>query len=181
MTDARLAQYSQFPLYFNIDLVLLSNGTLDQSQELATAVVVALGTNRLALASDLLPDPDSTDRQGWWGDLDAATIWNGWPIGSRLWLLKRSKITGSEASQGATVTLVEQYIREALQPFVELKIVSSFTVQAMRNGMERIDALIRMYRGPTLLVDLRYAVLWNEMQAEASINVPQQALTARMR
>jgi phage gp46-like protein len=161
--DIRLVQYTNFPTSFAIDWVLLSDGTLDDTQSLATAVIVALGTNRLALSSDILPDPDSTDRQGWWGDLDAEEIWNGWTIGCRLWLLRRSKITGPEAFGGATVTLVEQYIREALQPFVDLKIASSFDVAAARVGLERIDARVRLYRGPALAVDLQYQVLWDEL------------------
>ena len=72
--DIRLVQYTNFPSSFEIDWVLLNDGTLDDTQSLATAVIVALGTNRLALPSDILPDPDSTDRQGWWGDLDAEEI-----------------------------------------------------------------------------------------------------------
>jgi phage gp46-like protein len=161
--DIRLVQYTNFPISFAIDWVLLSDGTLDQTQALATAVIVALGTNRLALSSDILPDPDSTDRQGWWGDLNAEEIWNGWPVGCRLWLLRRSKITGPEAIGGATVTLVEQYIREALQPFIDLKIVTTMDVRAARVGIERIDARVRLYRGPELAIDLMYEVLWNEI------------------
>jgi phage gp46-like protein len=175
MPDIRLVQYTHFPTQFSIDWVLLGDGTLDDTQALATAVIVALGTNRLALASDIMPDPDSTDRQGWWGDLDAEEIWGGWTIGCRLWLLRRSKITGPEAIGGATVTLVEQYIREALQPFVDLKIASSFDVAAARVGIERIDARVRLYRGPELAVDLMYEVLWDEITGAVTTSyAPQQ-------
>jgi phage gp46-like protein len=177
MPDIRLVQYTDFPTSFAIDWVLLGDGSLDQTQALATAVIVALGTNRLALGSDVLPDPDSTDRQGWWGDLDAEEIWGGWPIGCRLWLLRRSKITGPEAIGGATVTLVEQYIREALQPFVDLKIVSSFDVRAARVGIERIDARVRLYRGPELAVDLMYQVLWDEITGAVTASVPPQQVS----
>lgn len=170
MTDARLLQRFDFPNAINIDLVLLGNGTLDTSEELATAVIVALGTDRLALQSDILPDPDSTDRAGWWGDLDADVIWGGWPIGCRLWLLKRSKIVGPEARGGATVALVEQYIREALQPFVDLRIASAMDVHAVRVGLQRIDALVRLYRGPEVAVDLRYQVLWDELTNAVTAN-----------
>jgi phage gp46-like protein len=168
--DIRLIQYANFPTSFAIDWSLLDDGTLDDTQSLATAVIVALGTNRLALSSDILPDPDSTDRQGWWGDLDAEEIWNGWPIGSRLWLLKRSKITGPEAMGGATVTLVEQYIREALQPFIDLNVASQMYVKAAQVGRERIDALVRLYRGPATAVDLRYQILWDELTGLVTTN-----------
>ena len=167
--DIRLVQNFSFP-DLSIDFLLLGDGTLDSSQALATAVIVALGTNRLALPSDILPDPDSTDRAGWWGDMDADVIWNGWPIGSRLWLLRRSKIVGPQARGGATVTLVEQYIREAIQPFIDLKIASEMYVNAWPVGTSRIDAIVRLYRGPELAVDLQYQVLWNEIQTNAMAN-----------
>jgi phage gp46-like protein len=165
LPDIRLVQDPRWPRYsVSVDWSLLDNGTLDDEQALATAVIVALGTNRLALPDDILPDPDSTDRAGWWGDMDAKELFGGWPIGSRLWLLKRSKIVGMEDPQGATVVRVEEYIREALQPFVDLRIASSFDVEAHRVGTERIDALVIMYRGPKRPVEMRFAILWNDIE-----------------
>ena len=162
--DIRLVQNDIFPKYsVTLDWQLLPNGQLDDSQALATAICVALGTNALASDHDVLPDPDSSDRCGWWGDLDADLIWNGWPIGSKLWLLRRSKITPATASEGATLTLVENYIRDAMQPFVERKICSSFAVWVTRVDKQRIDALLRIYRGPLPEIDLRYAILWDAM------------------
>ena len=35
-----------------------------------------------------------------------------------------------------------------------------------RVDVERIDALIRLYRGPDLAVDLRYQILWENMVVE---------------
>lgn len=166
MPDIRLVQNSAaFPAYsIPIDWSLLSDGTLDDTQALATAVIVALGTDRLALTDDILPDPDSTDRAGWWGDLDAAELFDGWPIGTRLWLLKRSKIVGPEDIEGATVARVEEYIGESIQPFIDMKIGSSFDVQATRVGVERIDVYVVIYRGPKTPVELRFQVLWNEIE-----------------
>jgi phage gp46-like protein len=162
--DIRLVQNDQFPKYsVTLDWSLLPNGQLDDTQALATAICVALGTNALASDQDVLPDPDSNDRCGWWGDLDAELIWNGWPIGSKLWLLRRSKITPATASEGATLTLVENYIRDAVQPFVDRKICSSFAIWVTRVDAQRIDALLRIYRGPRPEIDLRYAILWDAM------------------
>ena len=165
MPDIRLVQNSAaFPRYsIPIDWSLLADGTLDDSQTLASAVVVALGTDRLASPDDVLPDPDSTDRAGWWGDLDAAELFGGWPIGTRLWLLKRAKIVGPEDPEGATIARVEQYIREALQPFIDLRIASGFDVQAIRVGVNRIDTYVVIYRGPKAPVELRFQVLWDEI------------------
>jgi phage gp46-like protein len=161
MPDIRLVQNTWFPKYsVTMDWSLLGDGTLDDTQSLATAVIVALGTDSLAGPDDILPDPDSTDRAGWWGDLDADEIWDGWPIGCKLWLLKRAKITGPEAWEGATVQRVEQYISDAIQPFISQRIGSQFRVQATRIGKEQIDALVRIYRGPILEIELRYQILW---------------------
>lgn len=165
MPDIRIVQNTYFPKYsVTCDWNLLADGTLDETQALATSVIVALGTDSLAATSDILPDPDSTDRMGWWGDLDATEIWGGWPIGCKLWLLKRDKIVGSEARQGATVTRVEQYIRSAIQPFLDRRIGSRMYVEATRVGREQIDAIVRIYRGPELEVDLRYQILWEGIE-----------------
>jgi phage gp46-like protein len=162
--DIRLVQNNVFPAYsLTVDWSLLPDGTLDETQALATAVIVALGTNALAGDFDVLPDPDSDDRMGWWGDLDAQLIWNGWPIGSKLWLLRRSKITPAGSQQGSTMAAVENYIRVALAPFVERKICSSFNVWVTRVDPQRIDALIRIYRGPLREIELRYQMLWDAM------------------
>jgi len=166
LPDIRLVQSPDaFPKYqIPIDWWLLDDGTLDDTQALATAVIVALGTDRLAGPNDILPDPDSTDRAGWWGDMDAEELFGGWPIGTKLWLLKRAKIVGVEDPEGATITRVEQYISEALQPFVTNKIATSFDVDAWRVGTQQIEATVVIYRGPTRPVELRFQVLWNEIE-----------------
>jgi len=163
--DVRLVQKTNFPFRteVSVDWLLLDDGTLDDTEALATAVIVALGTDRLADVNDILPDPDSTDRRGWWGDMDAAPIWDGWPIGCRLWLLKRAKITGAEAFEGSTLVRVQNYIREAIQPFIDRKIASAADVTVARLDKQRIDALIRLFRGPKVAVDLRYQILWNDI------------------
>jgi len=166
MPDLRLVQSGVYPYQseVSVDWLLLNDGTLDDTQALATAVIVALGTDRLADADDLLPDPDSTDRRGWWGDFDAETIWQGWPIGCRLWLMYREKITGPNAQRGATVARIEQYVREAIQPFLDMRIASHMQLAIARIDTQRIDVLIQLYRGPELAIDLRYQILWEGIQ-----------------
>lgn len=131
--------------------------------ELADAVAVALGTDRLADPSDVLPDPNSDDRRGWWGDIDVALLFNGWPIGSRLWLLSREKITGPAASQGATAGKIDAYIREAMKPFVDRKIASRMQITVTRADLDYFAAQVTLYRGPTLLIDIRYSGLWSKI------------------
>ena len=164
MPVIRLVQNINFPdvQAVTLDWLLQPSGVLDETQALATSVIVALGTDRLAQLDDLLPDPNSDDRRGWWGDLDAEEIWNGWTIGTRLWLMKRDKITGPSARQGSTLAKAENFIREALQPFVDKKIASRVEVQVERGSLNRIDALARLYRGPKIAIELRFENLWND-------------------
>ena len=170
MPDIRLIQNAEFPnqpwYAVTIDWSLMADGTLDDRDALASAVIVALGTDRLAEVDDLLPDPDSSDRRGWWGDFDADQVWDGWPIGCRLWLLQRDKIDGPGSRRGATVVRVENYIREAIQPFIDRHIASSFSVKATRVGKERIDAFVQIFRGPTRPIELRFQVLWSGVEME---------------
>jgi phage gp46-like protein len=165
MGDVRLVQRVDFPYRTEVssDWSLLGDGTLDDTEALATAVIVALGTDRLADVDDILPDPNSTDRRGWWGDLEAQEIWDGWPIGSRLWLLKREKITDASAGRGSTLTRVQFYIQEAIQPFIDRRFASEMNVVVTRVDTQRIDATITLYRGPRTAVELQYQILWNDI------------------
>jgi phage gp46-like protein len=167
MTDIRLVAINQLvPVIATFDWLMTPIGTLDETQELATAITVALGTDRVANVDDDLPGlaPDD-DRRGWWGDLDAAELWNGWPIGSRLWLLERGKITDPAARVGATVARAQTYIREALQPFIDQRIATAIDVTVERNvdNYSRIDALVTVYRGPKPTIALRFQSLWDEI------------------
>lgn len=145
-----------------LDWLLTPIGTLDASRDLETAVIMALGTDRLADASDELPLPGDTDRRGYWGDLDCRPIWGEGPLGSRLWLLSRAKIVGRNARGGATTEKVRSYIREALQGFLDDRVCSRIDVQVERGGDSAIYAQVTMYRGPVRAVDLRFASLWDE-------------------
>jgi phage gp46-like protein len=161
--DIRIVQNLDFPKYsVTVDWSLREDGTLDDTEALATGVVIALGTNSLADIDDQLPDPDSTDRCGWWGDLECDTIWNAWPIGSKLWLMRRAAILPSDAKQGSTLVHIRNYIFTCLQPFVDNKICSSFDATVTRIDKQRIDAIIQIYRGPKTMIELRFQILWDE-------------------
>lgn len=163
MTDIRLVQkIDQFAV--TIDWLQTTGGLLDETQELQTAAIVALGTDHLANQDDELPDIGNDDRRGWWGDDGAEQIWGGWPIGTRLWLLARAKITDADSRQGSTVARVETYIREALHPFLAKGLASKMAVSATRSGVERIEATATLYRGPIRAVSLQYQILWDGIQ-----------------
>jgi phage gp46-like protein len=144
-------------------------GQLAEGPSLQAAVFTALLSDAIAAPSDQLPDPNSDDLRGWWGDLDATEIWGGWPLGSKLWLLTRTSIVDQNARAGATVTRVQQYIAAALQPFVDNKICSKFTVTARQTNIQTIIAHIKMYRGPKSAIALEFQALWNEQIAAVSL------------
>jgi phage gp46-like protein len=152
------------PFVVTFDLLQKPDNLIDEAQAFATAVMVALGTNRRANDDDILPNGEAdTDRRGWWADTNAETIWQGWPIGSRLWLLERHKITDNMARQGSTLARVDAYIREALQPFIALQMASRIDVTVTRPELQKIVANVVIYRGPLPTIQLQYQSLWTEI------------------
>jgi phage gp46-like protein len=161
MTDIRLKEYLN-PQAVTMDFLLRPTGLLDEREEFASSIRVALGTDALASASDILPDPDSTDRRGWWGDLDAEEIWSGWDIGVLNWLLSRAKITDATAQEGSTLERARRYTISALQPFIDMGAASQINVVATRTDLQEIVVDVKIYRGPLSEIALRYQVLWEE-------------------
>ena len=164
MTDIRLKEYASLAVV-TMDWLLRKTGEIDEREELATAVRLALGTDATAAPNEILPDPDSTDRRGWWGDLEAEEIWGGWPIGCKNWLLTRAKISDAVSEEGATVERARLYTETALQHFIDKRVASRIDVQAARTGLERIEVHTILYRGPLAEIDLRYQMLWEEPPA----------------
>jgi phage gp46-like protein len=170
MPDIRIVQVGLQEVV-TLDWLLTTNALLpamnglDESKALATAVTIALCTDRLAEASDALPIPGSADRKGWWGDDGAADIWNGWPVGSRFWLMSRDKITDSNAAGGSSTAKILGYASECLTPFVDAKIISDFDVETMQVNAQRIDVTVTLYRGPLPDIALQFQALWGELSA----------------
>jgi phage gp46-like protein len=163
MPDLRLYDIVT-PFVVTFDLLQKADNLIDETEALATAVMVALGTNRRANDDDILPNGEAdTDRRGWWADTNADVIWNGWPIGSRLWLLERAKITDTMARQGSTLARIDAYIREALQPFTQQGMCSRVDVTVTRTELQKIVATVLLYRGPLPTIQLQYQSLWAEI------------------
>jgi phage gp46-like protein len=81
---------------------VLADGDLQTGQDLETACLVSLFTDRLA-TPDFTPTDGTSDRRGWWGDpyLDA-------PLGSNLWQLERARKTRD------TLAIARRYAEDAL-------------------------------------------------------------------
>jgi phage gp46-like protein len=94
----------------------LADGDLQTGQDLETACLVSLFTDKLA-TPDFVPTDGTSDRRGWWAD-----PYNDQPLGSNLWQLERAKKTRD------TLGLARTYAQTALQWLVTDGIAASVTV-----------------------------------------------------
>jgi len=114
--------------------LLLGNGQLATDAGMRTAILISLFSDARAADDETLPEPGG-DRRGWWGDAyarddrpDAGTARDVNRIGSLLWLLSRSKITGQvlaqakQACEEALAWLVRDGIASAVRVVVEAQV-----------------------------------------------------------
>jgi len=130
---------------------------LASDRGLETAVALSLFTDRRAEPDDQPPSGDERDRRGWWADQFSAV--EGDRIGSRLWLLDRSKRTNE------TVLRAKEYVLEALAWMLEDRVVASIDVQIETTASALLIAvgLQRPGRDP---VTYRFAHVWDHLQED---------------
>jgi phage gp46-like protein len=135
-----------------IDLDLASDRGLE------TAVALSLFTDRRAQPDDVPPSGDPQDRRGWWADQFADI--DGDLIGSRLWLLDRSKLTNE------TVLRATQYVKEGLQWMLDDDVISGVDVLVTRtdSGIQISGQLFRPGKDP---VSFRFVHVWDHLQEDA--------------
>jgi phage gp46-like protein len=95
---------------------VLANGDLQTGQDLETACLVSLFTDKLA-TPDFVPTDGTSDRRGWWAD-----PYNDQPLGSNLWQLARAKKTRD------TLGLARTYALDALRWLVTDGVAASVDV-----------------------------------------------------
>lgn len=95
----------------------VGQGDLQNGSDLSTAIYISLFTDRLARDDDDLDG--SRDRRGWWGDAGERVA-----IGSRLWLLRRQKLTPAVAVKA------EDYANEAVRWLIDDGVVSAISTTA---------------------------------------------------
>ncbi len=136
----------------------LDGSDLAVDNGLETAVIVSLFTDRRAENDDVPPSGDANDRRGWWAD-EFSDVESD-RIGSRLWLLDRSKRTNE------VVLRAEEYVREALAWMLEDRVVASIdvVVETSTNGLLFAVGLQRPGRDP---VTFRFAHTWDNLQETA--------------
>lgn len=135
------------------DLSLI-DGDLAVDRGLETAVLLSLFLDRRAENDDVPPSGDQNDRRGWWAD-QFATV-EGDRIGSRLWMLSRSVITGETARRA------EEYVREALAWMIEDRVVASIGVEieVTTSNLFIAVTLARPGKDP---VAFRFAGVWDAL------------------
>ena len=132
-------------------MIFSVNGQLTDGvhcDRLTRAVIISLFTWRRAE-----PDDDTDTVNGWWGD-SFPTVAND-RIGSRLWLLRRSKLTNSTAARA------RDYARQALAWLVDDGVASRVDITAIRTGLQSLRLEIIIYRGGQH--SITFDDLWSEI------------------
>jgi phage gp46-like protein len=122
---------------------------IQRDEGLRTAILISLFTDR-HVPEDELPS-GQTHRRGWWGDMFLEIDKD--EIGSKLWLLERSKQTLETESDA------EEYVREALQWMIEDGIANNISVEAefIDRGVLAIRIEIEKPQGVE-----RFSLLWDQ-------------------
>lgn len=119
----------------------LTDGDLTLEQGLYTSIIISLFTDKRAADDDVLPDPLNNDLRGWWGEIASPEV-DGDQIGSKLWLLERSKATDN------VIAISKEYIENSLQWMIEDEIASSIEVETEKQRVNETYILafrVRIY------------------------------------
>lgn len=125
------------------------NGVLTSENDMHTAIIISLFTDGLARADD---DYEGTDRRGWWGDLDSDLN-----IGSRLWLLRREKLTREVAMRA------ENYAEEALAWMKSDGIAAAIEAQSEIVFPNRLNLIIRYLPPAGDWQEFKFFWLWEQL------------------
>lgn len=127
----------------------MNGAQLATGDDLATAMLISLFTDRMVEESDTIPD-GTNDPRGWWADAGQDV-----PIGSRLWLLDRAKQTQETLQQAY------DYINEALQWLIDDGVVAKFDVLVEWTKTSMLGAQVVAYKQDGSTVANSYSWVWN--------------------
>lgn len=147
---------------FAADLAVEAND-LVTGEELKTAVLLSLFTDRRAEDGDQLP-AGATDRRGWWADSHPVVV--GDRIGSRLWLLAREKQTPAVLAQA------EKFAKEALRWLTDDRVAERIevTAEAPRDGV--LGLTVDVLRPRADPVTYRFDHTWDDGDTATTIPMP---------
>lgn len=122
--------------------------TLHRDPTFENSILISLGTDAKAEEGDILPQGEE-NKNGWFG-----SILLGFNLGSKDWLLSRSKISEE------TIALKKQYTLQALSWMVGDQIAENIEVQVVRNGKGRLDTKCLIVRQKKPNVYFKYTDNW---------------------
>ncbi|MBL5911216.1 phage GP46 family protein [Enterobacter asburiae] len=135
-------------------MILFVNGLLKESTDpldlLTRSVIISLFSWRRAERDDKTAEPF-----GWWGDT--------WPtvendrIGSRLHLLRRSKLTNKTSLDA------RDYIQQALKWMTEDGVAARVDVQTERTGIDTLSAGVIIYQRDGAIHNITFDDIWSEI------------------
>ncbi len=128
----------------------IAGGALASGNDLSSAVLISLFTDRIADHAELPPD-GGDDRRGWWGDAE-----EGVPIGSRLWLLDRSRLTQSVANTAKI------YMEEALKWLLDDQVALSVKVVTAIAGGSQLNSIVTVTHRDGTVTPLNFNWVWNQ-------------------
>jgi len=131
---------------------LIADGALASDDDLASALLISLFSDRQANADDVIPD-GTTNRRGWWGDQGQDQ-----KLGSRLWLLSRS-ILDNDVAKMAVI-----YAKEALQWLIDDLVAESVAVTAEPFGSKTLQLSVTVTRKAGAQ-SYQYGWAWNQLTA----------------
>lgn len=126
----------------------------DQQLDLKRAVIISLFTWRRAGPDDPVDDEELF---GWWGDSYPTIVDDR--IGSRLWLLRRVKLTAD------TQRDAEFYAREALQWLLDDEHVLSLEITSEKAGNDRLNLGVILTIPGGALLEINPPSIWQVIYA----------------
>jgi phage gp46-like protein len=118
---------------------------LESGSDLETSVLNSLFTNRQAGLDDVIPD-GTEDPGGWWANP---------AMGSKLWLLKRTKLSPQTAQRA------KDYVAEALQGLIDDGVAASIDITPNVVVPDRLEIGIVIHRKSAPDVALNYGWVWS--------------------
>lgn len=128
--------------------------TPNRESSLVRAVVISLFTWRRAATDDPL---DDDERYGWWGDSYPSTADDR--IGSRLWLLRRVKLTADSRRDA------EFYAREALRWLIEDEEVTDIEILSEQADVNRLNLRVILTISTGARLEINSNQLWQVIYA----------------
>ena len=130
---------------------VIANGAFASGHDVETAVLMSVFTDRLAALNDVIPDARAGtpgDRRGWWADEQQHRL------GSRLWLLDRSKgpLTVAAEARG--------YAAESLQWLIDDGVVAKFDIRAQWVKPNQLQLLVVAHRSDGTVISNQPINLW---------------------